>query len=154
MGEETYAGWKGTPVEGMRLQFDCRDVDWEQVPRILAKVGMAFGSLEDHEKAFLNSSAVVFVYDGSTMVGFGRAISDGVKQAAIYDIAILPDYQGKGIGRMVIKNILEKLPGCNILLYANPGKDAFYERFGFRSMRTGMALFADQDEARRKGFID
>jgi len=141
-------------LEDIRLQLDCEDIDWERVPRILEKVGMAFGSPQDHEKAFRNSSAVVFVYDGSAMVGFGRAISDGVKQAAIYDIAVLPDYQGKGIGRMIIKNILEKLPGCNILLYANPGKDVFYERFGFRRMRTGMALFVDPDEARRKGFID
>ncbi|MBN2028007.1 MAG: GNAT family N-acetyltransferase [Actinobacteria bacterium] len=137
-----------------RLQLDCESIDWEQIPRILERVGMAYGSPDDHEKAFRNSSAVVFVYDGSAMVGFGRAISDGVKQAAIYDIAVLPDYQGEGLGRTIINNLLKKLSGCNILLYANPGKDVFYERFGFRRMRTGMALFADSDEARRKGFID
>lgn len=137
-----------------RLQLDCEDIDWEQVPRILAKVGMAYGSPQDHEKAFGGSSAVVFVYDGSTMVGFGRAISDGVKQAAVYDIAVLPAYQGKGLGRLIIDNLLEKLRGCNVLLYANPGKDSFYERFGFKRMKTGMALFADPGEARRKGFID
>jgi len=138
----------------IRLQLDCEDIDWEQVPRILAEVGMAHGSPDDHEIAFRNSSAVVFVYDGSTMVGFGRAISDGVKQAAIYDIAVLPAYQGKGFGRIIIDDLIKKLSGFNILLYANPGKDVFYERFGFRRMRTGMALFADPDEARRKGFID
>ena len=138
----------------IRVQLDCEDIDWEQVPRILWKVGMAYGSPQDHAKAFRNSSAVVFVYDGSTMVGFGRAISDGVKQAAIYDIAVLPAYQGKGLGRTIIDNLLKKMSGCNVLLYANPGKDAFYERFGFRRMRTGMALFADPDEARRKRFID
>ena len=136
-----------------RLAFDCNDIEWSLVPRILQSVGMAFHEPDVHAKAFENSQVVVFVFDDDSMVGFGRAISDGAKQAAIYDVAVQPEYQGKGIGKMIMESILQRLPGCNILLYANPGKEDFYKQLGFSILKTGMALFENSDEARRKGFI-
>lgn len=41
-------------------------------------------------------------YDGSRLVGFGRVVSDRVLHAMIYDMIVLPGYQGKGIGTMVL----------------------------------------------------
>ena len=35
------------------------------------------------------------------MIGFGRAISDGTYQAAIYDVAVNPDFQKKGLGNII-----------------------------------------------------
>lgn len=137
----------------MNLRLDCEDIEWPLVPRILKSVGMAFYEPDIHAKAFENSQVVVFVFDDDSMVGFGRAISDDAKQAVIYDVAVQPEYQGKGIGKMIMESILERLPGCNILLYANPGKEDFYKQLGFSILKTGMAMFENGDEARRKGFI-
>ncbi|MBW2637663.1 MAG: GNAT family N-acetyltransferase [Deltaproteobacteria bacterium] len=83
----------------------------------------------------------------------GGALSDGAYQAALYDCAVLPDYQGKGIGRMIIDAILKRIADCNIILYASPGKETFYERFSFQRMRTGMALFLNPGLMRQRGFI-
>lgn len=138
----------------IRIQYDCVNIDWNYVAETLKKVGMAYFEGEVHKKAFENSHTVVFVFDGDTMIGFGRAISDGVYQAAIYDVAILPEYQGKGIGRRIVDNIVKRLPQCNFILYASPGKETFYEKMNFRKMKTGMALFLNAEGMQGRGFTE
>ena len=88
------------------------------------------------------------------MIGFGRAISGGVYQAAIYDCAVVPDFQGKGIGRIIMKNILSKVSHCNVILYASPGKEGFYQKHEFRKMKTGMARFIKSEPMRERGFTE
>jgi ribosomal protein S18 acetylase RimI-like enzyme len=96
----------------------------------------------------------VFVYDDLQLIGFGRAISDGFIQAAIYDVAVLPSYQGHNIGRQIIDKIIESLPGCNFILYAAPGKERFYEKLNFRRMKTAMALFVNHETMTNRGFTE
>lgn len=136
------------------VQHTCLNIDWDYVSTVLKNVGMASYSGEVHRKAFENSHTVVFVFDSDKLVGFGRALSDGVYQAALYDIAVLPEYQGKGIGRIIIDRIVACIPNCNIILYAAPGKDTFYEKLQFRKMKTGMALFTNADAMQQKGFTE
>lgn len=138
----------------IRIQYDCVNIDWDCVAETLKKVGMAYFEGEVHKKAFENSHTVVFVFDDNTMIGFGRAISDGAYQAAIYDVAILPEYQGKGIGRRIVDNIVKRLPQCNFILYASPGKETFYEKLNFRKMKTGMALFLNAEGMQERGFTE
>lgn len=138
----------------LRLQTETENIDWNIVSGILKKVGMKYYSGEIHKRAFTKSYTTVFAFDDSVLVGFGRAISDGEYQGAIYDVAVDPAYQGKGIGRMIIRKIIEKTPGCNFILYASPGKEKFYEMLGFRRMKTGMALFTDKDQMKLKGFTE
>ena len=132
----------------------CCGIAWECVVSILELTGMAFYSPQTHQQAFEASYAKVFVYDEETLIGFGRAISDGVYQAAIYDVAVMPEYQGRGIGLQIIENLLSRLSQCNVILYASPGKEGFYQKLGFRNMKTGMALFAWADAMREKGFTE
>jgi len=138
----------------LRLQFDTANINWDLVVEILQKVGMAYHTPEIHKRAFCNSQVVVFVFDEENLVGFGRAISDGEYQAAIYDVAVLPDCQGKGIGKMIIRTLIEKIPNCNFILYASPGKEKFYEKENFKRMKTGMALFINSERMQRNGFTE
>jgi GNAT superfamily N-acetyltransferase len=115
---------------------------------------MASHTPEMHERAFQNSYTVAFAFDEDVLVGFGRAISDGEYQAAIYDVAVLPAYQGKGIGNMIVQSILKNTPACNFILYASPGKEVFYEKEHFKRMKTGMALFVDGKRMQEKGFTE
>jgi GNAT superfamily N-acetyltransferase len=138
----------------LKIRFDAEGVDWNTVVGILKEVGMAYNSVEIKELAFSRSHAVVFVRDEDQLIGFGRAISDGVCQAALYDVAVLPAYQGKGIGKLIINQLVGKCHGCNVILYASPGKEQFYEKLNFRRMKTAMALFLDSEKKREKGFTD
>ena len=136
------------------IEFDCSGVDWKEVSETLKRVGMTHGDPGMHRKAFENSHTTVFVYRGGQMIGFGRAISDGVYQAAIYDVAVVPEFQKKGVGTTIIRHILDRLSHCNVILYASPGKEGFYKTLGMRKMKTGMALFLKADEKKERGFTE
>lgn len=138
----------------LKIQNNCIDIDWNYVSMILKKVGMSYFEGELHKKAFENSHTVVFVFDNDKLIGFGRAISDGIYQASIYDVAVLPEYQCKKIGVTIVDSILKYVPTCNVILYASPGKEKFYEKLKFTKMKTGMALFLNKEQMRMKGFIE
>jgi len=138
----------------IHVKQDCDGVDWKAVSETLKCVGMNYDEPDVHKRAFEASHVTVFVYRADRLVGFGRAISDGVYQAAIYDCAVLPEYQGKGIGKTIMKNILSRVSHCNVILYASPGKEGFYQTHGFRKMKTGMALFRKSEKMRQRGFTE
>lgn len=137
-----------------RIQKSCDNIDWQTVCTVLSEAGLATHSPELTQKAFKNSCIVVFVFDNNLLIGVGRAISDGAYQAAVYDIAVLPAYQGKKVGTLIVDEIQKGLPDINIILYARPGKEAFYSKIGFYKLRTGMAKFCNESTMREKGFIN
>lgn len=137
-----------------RIQENCTGVDWHQVQSTLREAGMGFYDHARHRRAFENSEAVVFVYEGERMIGFGRAISDGAYQAAVYDMAVVPEYRGRGVGKLIMGTILEKVGPCNVILYASPGREGFYETVGFGRLKTGMGRFLRQEEKRGKGMVE
>jgi len=138
----------------LTIKNDCLGIDFHKVFEILKKVEMGTNPPIIIKKAFENSQKVVFIFDNDEMVGFGRALSDGGYQAAIYDVALLPKYQGKGLGRLIIENLISGFSGFNIILYANPGKEDFYRKLNFRKMKTAMALFINPEEKTENGFIE
>lgn len=138
----------------IQIKHDCSDVCWQTVSDTLKSVGMGHHAPETHQKAFEASHTTVFVYDAGKLVGFGRAISDGAYQAAVYDCAVAEAYQGQGLGKRIMETILDRLPTCNVILYASPGKEGFYEKHGFRRMKTGMALFKNSPSMKAKGFTE
>lgn len=138
----------------LKVQYNCSNIDFQYITDTLKAVGMGYFDAITHKKAFENSYTVVFIFDNEKLIGFGRAISDGAYQAGIYDVAVIPEYQGKGIGKIIVDSILKTIPQCNVILYAAPGKDAFYEKLGFRRMKTGMALFLNSERMQEKGFTD
>ena len=101
----------------LKIQYNCLNIDWNYVSTILKKVGMGYFEGEVHKKAFENSHTVVFAFDDDKLIGFGRTISDGVYQAAIYDVAVLPEYQGKNIGATIVNGILKCVHTCNVICF-------------------------------------
>ncbi len=138
------------------VKFDCAEVNWKEVADTLKQVQMGHHEPCLHKKAFENSYVTVFLYHKGRMIGFGRAISDGAYQAAVYDVAVNPDYQKMGLGNLIVGNIIDRLPMpvCNIILYASPGKEGFYLKHGFRKMKTGMARFSNAEKMAEKGFTE
>ena len=138
----------------IEIKYDTENIDWNDVSDTLKSVGMAYHSPEKHKKSFEASYCTVFLFDNEVMVGFGRAISDGVCQAAIYDCAVLENYQGRGLGKFIVQEMLSKLSSFNVILYAKPGKEGFYENLGFKKMKTGLAYFVNRDAMTEKGFTE
>lgn len=70
-------------------------------------------------------------------IGMGRLIGDGGCFCQVVDICVLPEYQGKGIGRKIMEKIRlyidNQLPSsCYISLIADGDADKLYEQFGFK----------------------
>lgn len=76
----------------------------------------------------------VSAFDGDELVGFGRVVSDGILHAMIYEMIVLPEYQGQGIGRQILRHLVQRCLEANIRdiqLFCARGKRGFYEKFGF-----------------------
>jgi ribosomal protein S18 acetylase RimI-like enzyme len=72
----------------------------------------------------------------------------------ICDVAILPSHQGRGLGDALMSHLVGLSRGhAKIILYAVPGKEAFYARYGFRRMTTAMAVFQDPVAATERGYL-
>ena len=73
----------------------------------------------------------------------GRALSDLASDAYIQDVTIIKEFRGKGIGRKIIKKLIEKLKENNvdwIGLVAQPGTSSFYEKLGFEVLKDHVSL--------------
>jgi N-acetylglutamate synthase-like GNAT family acetyltransferase len=80
------------------------------------------------------SSFTVTAYEDNKVIGFARAISDGLFYATIYDVAVLPAYKNKGIGQKLVSNITKQCNDSGIItvnLFAAKGTDSFYSHLGF-----------------------
>jgi len=138
----------------INIKLGCDGVTWEAVSEILKTVGMTYYDPDIHRRAFEASHTSVFIYNNEKLIGFGRAISDGICQAAVYDCAIIPLFQGMGWGTKLVETILSQIPDCNAILYASPGKEGFYQKQGFRKMKTGMANFKNSASVKKRGFTE
>ena len=88
----------------------------------------------DLEKAIKNSWYVISAYDKDKLIGFGRVISDGIHHALIVDMIINKNYQGNGIGGILLNMLLDKCKEHNIRdiqLFSAKDKYNFYEKFNF-----------------------
>ena len=56
-----------------------------------------------------NSTVVITMWDKKELVGFGRATSDGVYRAVLWDVIVPKDLQGQGLGRKIIECLLSPL---------------------------------------------
>ena len=79
------------------------------------------------------SDAVVSVWKGKRLVGFGRATSDGFSRAVLWDIVVAGDLQGNGLGRMVVEALLHtpKVVGIERVYLMTTNSEGFYRQLGF-----------------------
>jgi ribosomal protein S18 acetylase RimI-like enzyme len=142
-------------VRGMQWLFDQGSIDWVELSRLYRIAPLGDKKPDDLKLAFSNSMYKCFVRDGGVLVGAGRAVADGVDCSYLCDVAVHPDFQGRGLGQAIIIRLKEMSAGHRkIILYANPGKEGFYRKLGFMRMRTAMAIFRDQDRAIREGLVE
>ena len=106
--------------------------------QLYRSVGWDAPGLDQIEKALEGSSATFCAYEGETAVGMARLIGDGGMSFYIKDFAVRPEYQGRGIGQLLMNAmegwVKEQLqPGWAVSLecISSKGREPFYEKFGF-----------------------
>jgi len=83
-------------------------------------------------KALLNSHSLVTAWDGAILVGLGNAISDGYLVVYYPHLLVLPSYQGKGVGRLIMDKMQEIYKSFHMQMLTADGKAIdFYKKNGF-----------------------
>ena len=110
--------------------------------------GLSAQTAEAAAKGLPNSLFAVQVLLGDDVVGMGRIIGDGGCFYQVVDIAVLPAHQGKGLGKLIMREIMRYIdsevpPSAYVSLIADGQAQDLYAQFGFRHTApasVGMAL--------------
>jgi ribosomal protein S18 acetylase RimI-like enzyme len=89
------------------------------------------------------SHCFVIAMGSGRIVGMGRAISDGISDAYIQDLTVRHDCRNRGIGKMILRVLLERLHADGIAwigLISEPGSKNLYLRAGFSEMSEAIPM--------------
>lgn len=107
---------------------DSHDIDLDQLSVLFNAVGWERRTADRDRLAQLvrGSLWVVSALADGKLVGFARAVSDGATNAYVSTVAVLPGYQGQGIGREIMRRLIAGHDGIQFVLHANPSAYPFY----------------------------
>ncbi|MFZ6747752.1 GNAT family N-acetyltransferase [Undibacterium sp. Ren11W] len=129
-------------------------IDWQELEALYHAAPLGNKNAADLKTVFTNSRYHCFARENGRLVGAGRALADGSDCSYLCDIAAHPSHQGTGLGKEIVNKLLALSAGHKkIILYAVPGKEPFYRKFGFRRMLTAMAIFEDPQQAQDRGYL-
>jgi ribosomal protein S18 acetylase RimI-like enzyme len=79
------------------------------------------------------SQAVVSAWRGPELVGFGRATSDGIFRAVLWDVVVAEPLQGQGLGRRLVEQLLadRRVSQAERVYLMTTNSAGFYQRLGF-----------------------
>ncbi|AAQ00846.1 MULTISPECIES: GNAT family N-acetyltransferase [Prochlorococcus] len=92
-------------------------------------------SEENLKKLLKGSNVVITVWRGNRIIGFGRATSDGIYRAVLWDIVVADDLQGLGLGKKVVEALLSRpcIKGVERIYLMTTNSSEFYKQFGFEN---------------------
>lgn len=106
--------------------------------RLRQSVGWKAVSARQAENNLRNSAYLVVVRDGENTTAAARLVSDGGTVQYIADVMVLPEFQGRGLGKIMVGMILDHVRGTlepgewvRVNLMAASGKEPFYRKMGF-----------------------
>ena len=93
-------------------------------------------TINDLKKCLANSDVIVSLWVGNEIVGFGRALTDGIYRGVLWDIVIDQNHQGKGFGALILNNLLssKKIKNTKKLYLMTTNKKRFYSQFDFEEV--------------------
>ena len=118
---------------GYELDDDRDRIDVDAVHEVITASYWATGrTRETMERLILGAARVVGLYRDARQVGFCRVESDGEKFAFLFDVYVLREHRGRGLGVELVREAVDLGPHRDLPWYLKT-RDAhgLYERFGF-----------------------
>lgn len=124
-------------MQNIEVSYDMPDPQAFIDLRVAA--GLSPKSLKGATIGLKNTYHSVALHNESNLIGFGRIIGDGGTVFQITDVAVLPEFQGKGYGKKIMSELTEYIKEhapqySYISLIADGPADKLYEKFGFKDV--------------------
>ncbi|WP_431152106.1 GNAT family N-acetyltransferase [Acidovorax facilis] len=113
---------------------DLVDQDLPQVYALLVAHGWShrLGTLSKFEALVAASQCNLVALHGDEVVGYARAVTDGLSNGYLSMLVVAPAFRGRGLGRALVQQALAKAPAATWVLRAGrPGASEFFARMGF-----------------------
>ncbi|CAI9387861.1 GNAT family N-acetyltransferase [Niallia sp. Sow4_A1] len=95
---------------------------------------------QDMEK-MLSQTLAVGAWENNKLIGFARAITDGVFRAYIEDVVIHSSFNRNGIGTMLIAKLIEELSNIDVIsLFCEEDLIAFYNKNEFKKSKSQFVM--------------
>jgi GNAT superfamily N-acetyltransferase len=115
---------------------DQRDIPAEGVLGLYRAAGWWPERTADQVRAVLQASPAVGAWHGQELIGFARAVTDGIMRAYVEDVIVAPGWRGRGVGRALLAGLTEQLgPVPVVTLFCSPDLVPYYEASSFRKTR-------------------
>lgn len=122
-------------LESLRIKKD-KNVDIQEIINLYALVGWQKKDDYKIQKAIEKSILLVTIWKDKDLIATGRAAGDGIFNATLWDVAVHPRYQKKGIGKFLVETMIKELDEQGIplvTLYTSDNKKLFYKKIGFEA---------------------
>ena len=93
-------------------------------------------TIKDLKYCLANSDVIVSLWSNNKIVGFGRALSDGIYRSVLWDIVIDQHHQGRGYGKLIVNSLLDSKnikESEKVYLMSSNQRD-FYCQIGFKEV--------------------
>ena len=88
-------------------------------------------------KAYIEAKEVYKLIDGEVIIGYYAYFHEDTETARLDNLFILPEYIGKGLGKLLLGDFLERIRKDGIhtvTVHSDPNAEGFYKAFGFKTV--------------------
>lgn len=124
------------------VEYDERAPAAEEVVDLFRRAPLS-GPLDDRDRVQRMLDAAPFHLSarvGGRLVGYVRVLTDFAFNAFVADLAVLPEYQGQGIGKELLRRATRLFPEVKFVVQPGEDSQGFYGRCGFVPAPTCMVL--------------
>tara|TARA_B100000530_G_scaffold80968_1_gene49102 strand:- start:127 stop:606 length:480 start_codon:yes stop_codon:yes gene_type:complete len=95
-----------------------------------------------------NSTEIISIWEKDCLIGFGRATSDRIFRAVLWDIVVKSEFKGVGIGKLIVENLINKKSIKNVekIYLMTTTKSSFYTKFGFKKENKQTLMLLSKDK--------
>ena len=85
-------------------------------------------------KMLANSNVIITLWNQNDLIGFGRATTDQVYRAVLWDVVVSKEVQGVGLGKLIVEELLndKKVNSAEKVYLMTTNRQDFYKQLGFR----------------------
>ena len=102
-------------------------------------------TINDLKKCLAKSDVIISIWVGNEIVGFGRALTDGIYRGVLWDIVIDQNHQGKGFGKLIVNNLLssKEIKNTKKVYLMTTNKKLFYSQMDFKEVTSQNLLIRE-----------